>query len=328
VRELHIDFLLEEEFAGNPSFLGQFLEIAGRADPEATILYVERSVPDMVGETDLLVIYTQAHAAGVSRVALLIEDKVRAGFQPRQAERYRCRGEAGIGKSWDQFWTCLVAPQLYFASAGTRGFDAGVSLERIKTLFSPNDSQRAMFKQQVVENAITKALTLGPQQTDDTVSRFRAEYHACFSSFFAKGFLAVTMTAPAPAWKGETWFRIKSHALPKRAYIMHKAPEGYVDLAFRDTDAARLKSAVPGLPLSQGMSVVQTGKSAAIRLCVEPITNFSSFELVRATVENALDCVASLLNWFIVNQKPIEHIMSLEPSKKPVPHAVSHSVGG
>jgi hypothetical protein len=37
-------------------------------------------------------------------VGLLIEDKIRAEFQPDQAERYRKRGNIGVQeKTWDEY---------------------------------------------------------------------------------------------------------------------------------------------------------------------------------------------------------------------------------
>src|ERR1700693_1934212 len=99
VQEHHIDFLLEEEFACNSVFLDFFVEAAKehfkplpiKADDAKVIqpcsewnCKVIRSVTTGKGETDVLAIYHSADTA--SRVAILIENKIRAGFQKDQAE--------------------------------------------------------------------------------------------------------------------------------------------------------------------------------------------------------------------------------------------------
>ncbi len=123
VQEHHIDFLLEEEFAASPEFLTFILNAASKnrgeswetglpapsSEPNCSSI---RSVTTDQGETDVLVIYQSTEVFG--RVAILIEDKIRAGFQPNQAERYRMRGEKGKSSQlWDHFWTCLIAPERY-----------------------------------------------------------------------------------------------------------------------------------------------------------------------------------------------------------------------
>ena len=53
------------------------------------------------------------------RVAVMVEDKIDASFQPNQASRYRPRGEQGIAlERWDRFITCLCAPKAYAEPIG------------------------------------------------------------------------------------------------------------------------------------------------------------------------------------------------------------------
>ena len=112
IQEQHIDFLLEEEFASNQAFLLFFLEearknmVAPWNGPDHNELLtpreplgcmVVRSATTSAGETDVLVIYQSVQSTG-SRVAILIEDKIRAGFQKDQAKRYQERGLEAINK--------------------------------------------------------------------------------------------------------------------------------------------------------------------------------------------------------------------------------------
>ncbi len=161
VQEHHIDFLLEEEFAASPGFLtfvlgaasehcGESWEAglpAASSQPNCSSI---RSVTTDQGETDVLVIYKSTEVFG--RVAILIEDKIRAGFQPNQAERYRMRGKEGTSSGeWDHFWTCLIAPERY--ADNNEGSDARVSLETLRSFFCAEDA-RTKFKAGVLDRAL------------------------------------------------------------------------------------------------------------------------------------------------------------------------------
>ncbi len=79
VREIHVDFLLEEEFRANPKFLRNFIEAADQHDIPVEIERVEHSVSDQYGEADLIVVYRRL-GGSEERIAILIEDKIRAIF--------------------------------------------------------------------------------------------------------------------------------------------------------------------------------------------------------------------------------------------------------
>lgn len=111
-REARLDLLLAEELAVSPSFADhltrQALDAAGHRAPDGipervdVAFNVWHQVDDgNAGENDLDVILTWPD--GTSR-RVLVEDKVWAPMQPRQAERYRARAEACGGAA------ILVAP--------------------------------------------------------------------------------------------------------------------------------------------------------------------------------------------------------------------------
>jgi hypothetical protein len=310
VRELHIDFLLEEEFNVSPSFLEHFIRAAGKGQGSFTRQSVKRSVEDQFGEADLVVLYGRSQEAA-SSTAILIEDKIGAGLQPEQAERYRRRGEYGKGHEWWQdYWTCLVAPKTYITEEAADGFDATITLEEIKGWMAVSEPARHSFKARVIHDAILKSARLGPQEVDQQVTDFRARYFGFLQKFFSglgKG-EDVYMRPPTPSWKGETWFRIKSPLLRQGAYIHHKAPNGFVDLTFPYTDADRLRAAEA--LLEQDMTLAQTGKSAAIRLQVSTITEFADFELERNSVEEAFESVKRLLTFYLREHARLEPILT------------------
>jgi hypothetical protein len=312
VRELHVDFLLEEEFCVNPSFLRKFVEKVGLKHIPGDIVRVQHSVSDGFGEADLEVVYTIEGSN--EKVALLIEDKIRAVFQPRQADRYRKRGDNGKPVEWNQYWTCLVAPKSYIQNRPDHGFDAALELEHVKEWLA-TEPKRHRFKAEVIERAIRKAAKSGVQIVDQVVTAFRASYFGFFNEFIRDTSQHVWTRQPAPTWKGDTWFEIRSDSLPRGTYINHKSPAGFVDLTFPNTNVASLAPAKQFL--EQGMKIEQTGNSAAIRLDVPKIERFDNFEEERDRVSQALAAVRTLLALYGRNRDRIEPMTRIGQNSAP-----------
>ena len=273
-----------------------FIDAARQPGARLQMVSVKHSVSDVHGEADLIVLF-QLDGTN-DNVAVLIEDKISAPFQDSQAPRYRLRGELGEKTSkWKHYWTCLVAPEQYIRRG--HGFDAAVKLEQIKQWFTSNDPARAGFKAGVIDKAIKKASITGAKVVDPIMTAFRASHYDAFGEFFKDQLPAPEMRLLQDVYEGETWFRFNCKSLlPKGAYIHHKAPWGFVDLAFPNTDAKRLdndqnlKSV-----LEPEMTIEKTGKSAAIRLRVSKIDDFSCFDDQKASVEEAFSAVRRLLSF-------------------------------
>jgi hypothetical protein len=186
IQEHHIDFLLEEEFASNPSFLEFFVAAAiessnpGAANIVSPLIppphrqwncRAVRSVTTDAGESDVLVVYQSADPVA-PRVAILIEDKIRASFQHRQAERYKERGEAGKGKDWDAFWTALIAPKKYAHNSAS--FDAYISLETLEEFFKNGNESRSIFKSGVIRRALESFAATGVQSLHSVPKQYCA----------------------------------------------------------------------------------------------------------------------------------------------------------
>ena len=249
------------------------------------------------GETDVLVVYESAY---VGRVAILIENKIRAGFQKEQSERYRIRGEAGKLKQWDLFWTCLIAPDGY--AAGNCGFDTRVSITTLAEFFNGEDA-RSRFKAGVLKQVALRFEETGLQIKDEAVSQFRAYYASEAETFFALG--EVDWPKPRDAWWGDTWFNFRGGGLPKKSEIIYKASPGFVDLTFRNTKVEALKELLSSCQNNAGLTVVQTGKSASFRLQLEGIQSFSSGEAVRPIILASFKQVRALLAFYESNKELI-----------------------
>jgi hypothetical protein len=277
IAEIHIDFILWEELQTNGEFLRQFVARcvtqAGYGSQEGELVELDgsvaRSVATASGESDHVVRYR--NRAG-KRVALLIEDKVGAAFQPSQAERYRIRGARGVPEAWDSFITCLVAPQRYIEGTEESDWDARLALEDILNLdWGQPDGERATFKRNVLKAAIDKEHHIGPLLVDAAVTDFRQRYF----ELLQRDFPELRMTPPRPCYAGETWFRLRHPCLPKCVWIHHKTERGFVDLCFPNVKEADLWKFRDHL--DEGMAPIQTGRSASLRLIVPKVEDFSDF---------------------------------------------------
>ncbi len=320
VQEHHIDFLLEEEFACNPRFLEFFVRAAKEHFKPMTnglkdVVVMQpcsqwdckaiRSVTTGKGETDVLAIY---HSAGIPNriVAILIEDKIRAGFQRAQAERYCERGEEGQKTGqWNFYWTCLVAPDKYADS--NVGFDTRVSLEKLAKFFSGND-ERSEFKREVIDRAI-KHSEIGPPK-DETMTRFRAFYVQEAAAFFAEGEVTCPKPRDASDFWGERWFDFKGGGIPAGAVIGHKSEHGFVDLSFSNTKVNALEMLLAKCHHPTKITAKKTGSSASFRVHVKPISDFGNPDAAKPAVREAFQAIRALIAFYNLNKQLITEEIS------------------
>jgi hypothetical protein len=291
IAEIHVDFILWEEFQTNREFLRQFVAHCAKEDDSVELDgLVTRSVANAFGESDLLV---RCRNRAGKRIALLIEDKIGAALQPDQAERYRKRGEQGKPDSWDSFITCIVAPKRYIERV--QGFDASVALESILDLdwlHDGLDRQRADFKRNVLKAAIEKERHSGPFLIDAAVTSFRQSYF----DLLQRDFPEIRMNPPKACYAGETWFRLRHSCLPKSAWIHHKTERGFVDLSFPNVNEADLWKFRDCF--DEGMRPIQTGQSASLRLIVTKVENFIDFHSQEAAVREGIAAALRLCQFF------------------------------
>src|SRR4051812_5076572 len=89
VCERDVDLLLLEEFLASAEFGNWFLrKVSNGQASSGALIGARRSVTESNGESDLEV---TLKLPDDSTLRLLIENKVGAGLQPQQAERYRSR---------------------------------------------------------------------------------------------------------------------------------------------------------------------------------------------------------------------------------------------
>jgi hypothetical protein len=294
VAERDIDLLLVGEFASSPDFVRWFLKQIGAETREPIeVLYCCRSATDSTGESDVEIFLR----AGDEIVAVLLEDKVHSAAQPRQAERYRERGEGyeRAGRC-GRFITVLVAPETYLRG-NLRGFDRTVSYEELIEGLEHADSAhpRSRFKAAVFRAAIEKA-TKGYQVVEDrVVTQFWLRYWERSQAIAPE--LDMKKPGGLPASSSFVYFR--PGKMPRGSYLVHKMALGFIDIQF-DRMAERLPelSKRYSPPREAGMRITRAGKSGVIRVDVPKLQPTLDPEPQVETIDQCLRRATEFLAWF------------------------------
>ena len=295
VCERDLDLLFLEELSCNASFREFVFQHAGLDAGNSHVVRASRSVTESSGESDLEV--TLRRADGLL-ARLLIENKLDAGFQPRQAERYRERAAAYVANGeCSHVATLLVAPERYIATVETSAFDALLSYEAIRAHLVADLSigTRRDYKAALLSSAIEKGLLGYQPEADAPVTSFWRAYWQLASLTSPE--LAMPEPVAKPAKAGFATFR--PVALPKRVSICHKFHHGNVDLELAGW-GDRLPDLVRHLGpyLLQGMELAQANKSAAVRIRVPRLHTASPFSSQHDGAVAGLAAARQLLDWF------------------------------
>jgi hypothetical protein len=270
LRERDVDLLLCSELYADGAFARWLGERIGAPSASFRSAFVSHSEVD--GETDLAVIYD---ADGRSVIAL-IENKIDASFQPEQPVRYAARRERwrqmeGVGG----VLSVLIAPEAYFAQAGSELFDLRISYEQVCTVLTSSTDGRSAFLADVLRagvDAHRRGYVMVPDELASAVWK---------ASWQLSREITPKLNFELPDDKPgrSTWFYFRTPEGfmvqdRKRVCIVLKAERGQADLQFAGTSAAELESRASHISLA-GMSVAAAAKSASIRIRV-PVVNFTA----------------------------------------------------
>lgn len=241
------------------------------------------------GESDLLVLI---RAADGRRIALMIEDKINALFQPRQAQRYRDRGEAGIKDGhWDVYRTCLCAPKAYGAPyVGSPDWDAVLFLEDVEAALADAEAGIDLLVRDAARRACGKYDNPRTPPHAEATAFWKRYAALCASEFpdLRMSELAETQSHNDP------WIRFARALLPPDVLLEHKAWLGRVDLTFKGRTADELRSKVGPL-LPTGIDIFPAGRSVAVRFTTPAINSKQPFEPQTANVRAALNGVRAMI---------------------------------
>jgi len=268
VQESDVDLVLLFEIRANPGFRSRLLNYAYHQDFTGhTLVGAWRNTFDsMSGETDVLLVADQPDG---TRVALMIEDKIAARLQPRQAERYSERGETGrLNGWWVEFRTLLVAPASYLTFITKLGWTASLPLEEVAAWLEEQKTLHAATGAEILRHAAS------PRNREMIVNEAATNFWNDYLRYSGEKWpqLEVALPSAGPKGLGSIWpiFGAKTLAQDRRIEIRHKDQSKRVDLVVDFCSEIALKQAVSHL-LEDGMSVNRAGKTAVVRIEVPAV---------------------------------------------------------
>lgn len=268
--ERDVDMLLAEEFSISTDFGAWFLGKTRRFQGvKACVVGVEVSKSDNLGESDLVVTFRRDDTGG--RFALLIEDKIDAPVMPNQLERYRLRAERYKRNDvFEDYEIVLCSPDGYVNCHPEMGScDCQVSYEAIASEYfegqaagASRSTYRATFLREAAQSAGHSAFK---QIEDETTKIFWDKAYL----IALRDFPELEMREPHFT-KGQTWIDFRPLEMKTgliRTVVSLKGQCGFADFTFSGIMVREFQPSIMHI-LEKDMTVHQTGKSTAIRLCV------------------------------------------------------------
>lgn len=250
-----------------------------------------RSVTRFNGESDIEFSYENTEG---EEIRVLIENKIKAEEQPRQAARYSERASkyVSIGEV-DRAVTCLFAPEHYLDKEIEDKYDIFVTYESVRDWFDKHDNPRAQFKTAVLDAAITLGEQRYIKSTDENTQMFWRHYEA-----LAQEYPELEFTVSHTPASGTTWFRFTPSSLDDDASLIHKAGRGVVHLSIsgRGDHLGDLRKAVVDA-LADDMRCERTTQSGSIAIDVPAFNDLSDPLSKSDEIENALEAASRLLDW-------------------------------
>lgn len=280
--ERDIDLLIMEEFIVDKQFAKMFLESANIFE-ECDIVKAIHSKTDVeFGESDIvfiLKINDKLHA-------LHIEDKINAIAMPEQNSRYHLRAKKDIDNGdYDTYSVIIVAPQKYLdINTEAQKYEYKVTYEQMLEFFNGKDGIRSKYKAALIERAIREQRSGYQWKANSDVVRFCNDMHEYQMEHFPG------MTKGTIAW----WPIYKT--IHKGIEVWFKANKGYCDLSFTKLTYHDLYKGYRDKIYGR-MEIVETGKSSAIRIAVNPIRFEDDFNDVVNDVHKALEAINILLDF-------------------------------
>lgn len=227
--ERDLDMLLLEEFHTCNTFRSHFLNAAlAQSISSHTLISIRHSVSETVdGETDLELVVELDNQL---RVAILVENKIRAEPQKNQGKRYRIRGQQGIDQGrWSQYRSVMVAPSRYLhGCSDADNYDVGVAYETISDwLLAGGDSPRIVHKALLLTLAVEDCRKGYTRQKNDKVTDFFSRYGRLVESEFPM----LEVTNPNPGHRSDA-IGFLAPGLAARRRLKHSLKSGFAVLAF------------------------------------------------------------------------------------------------
>jgi len=154
IQERDVDLLFIQLVETSPEFCRWFCQQLFEDTDIKELLSVSKSVDTGNGESDIEI---GIETVAGERVLLLVENKIDASLQDRQAERYQERGNRYVEKDvCDAFAVGLIAPADYVNKKDREAFGNIVTYESIITCLDSLSHDATPFVSTLLEQAIEK----------------------------------------------------------------------------------------------------------------------------------------------------------------------------
>lgn len=225
VYEHDMDVMLMQAMLTDPEFLDIFINKTDWAGLDLKPVHAEISNSDAdLGETDITVILSD----GISKFAILIEDKIDAGAQPDQHGRYIKRGNKAVKeKKYSDYKVFIVCPQKYYDNDDeAKKYEHFVSYEECAEHFSKSNDSMSSVRYQEVMQAISKAKKPPQVNLNEKLNTFFRKYKAYQREHFPK--LEMTTKETSSGY----YINYKTKCSYHHNCLQHTFASGTVELSF------------------------------------------------------------------------------------------------
>lgn len=288
--EQDLDLFFLEEMVANESFRAWLLTEIDWPPTFTSLVSAGRSIKHSDGEVDLEFTF---HDASGHQARLLMENKITAGFQRYQLDRYEKRVSDLAGSSFRHAAATLLAPSRY--GSGSMGTVSMLSYEDVrKWLAAQTPDARTPYKLRLIDLAIEKGITGYNAVIDDPVTKFWEDYWREVDRRAPE--LEMRKPPGRPSGSAFAWFPC---GMPDGLKLCHKVAKGHVDLHFRSMGAqvAMLRAALAPI-IESDMEVRKASGSAVVRIAVPPL-RLAGLTVTQqeADVRRGIDGAKRLYEW-------------------------------
>lgn len=329
VCERDLDLFLQEQLISSSAFCTWFTSKLGLEGINEVAESVERGQTDQTGESDITAIFQIDDG---TKVAIYVENKIKATFQKEQYNRYvkRAQKAVGCGQIAD-YRVVLFAPQKYLNKSDLKGFDNSdcyrLSYDEVLSYFNADDADvplslalRSKYKATLINDAIRIAKGSHQGVAEDFWDRYWEEVNSITPEF----------NFPYPAGRkaagGDTieFTRsdLKSRDWPVKPEPCHrlvqgnfgkygKAPYGAFYLKIpKYYEKAKFEALVAIMEphLAAHMMIVKANPSAAIRIAVPQIRKSDWSKDQIPALRSAIYLGRDLYRWFL--SEPVQSAWS------------------
>jgi hypothetical protein len=294
VCERDLDFAFLQQLYASPRFLGWFLKSVGLSS-NLRLTEVACSVTNSIGESDLEMSLESPDV----RIRVLIENKIDAVLQHRQADRYkeRCKQYVDAG-GCDIAITVLLAPRRYIeAREMIGGFDCQLTYESALDWLERNDPDNSYsaYSIELLRKATDRAKVGWTFQPNSAATNLWVAYWRLHTEVAPE--LCMPRPGTRPPRGDVISFKPPELHQTKNVRLRHNLKGRSVHLLFEKWTPADLIAKV-GTQLWPGMRIAPAGQSSRIEMEVPSIFQRAEFASVEDAVRESLAAALHLLEFY------------------------------